>query len=249
VDVISIASVLWKQKWVAIPVILLTAAAVTYVVKIEPPVYDAASTVLLTEPLKQPTQSQLAADPSLKHANSDNIFADYGDLDIVANAVIDSVNSPASRTGLTKAGAGTGYQLGLSTGFGDPPIIDVTGVGSTAATAVQSARLLTAAVLRDLRTLQVDQGVSPFYLIGGDNIVKPSEAQLSSSARLRPLAGVLGAGLVLLFIAVSSAEAAARRRRVRQAEVVPQYAYPETGRGPFEALNVTPVRRPFEALR
>jgi hypothetical protein len=234
---VSIASVLWKQKWLAIPVVMLTALAAVYVVRTKPPVYDATSSVLLTEPLKQATQAQIAADPSLKHANSDNIFADYGDLDIVANAVIDSVTSQASQAGLIKAGSGTRYQLELSRDSGNPPIIDITGVGSTATAAVKSAQALTAAVRQDLVTLQINQKVSPFYLIGADNIVKPTQAQRSSAAQLRALAAVLGAGIVLLLIVVSSADAAARRRRARRAEVVPEDRYRMDVRGPFEALR------------
>jgi capsular polysaccharide biosynthesis protein len=236
VDLVSIASVLWKQKWLALPVVLLTALAAVYVVKIKPPVYDATSTVLLTNPPKA-TQSQIAADPSLKKANSDNIFADYGDLDIVANAVIDYVTSPASGAGLTKAGAGTGYQIALSTDSDNPPIIDITGVGSTARAAVTSARVVTAAVEQDLVTLQLDQGVDPFYLIGGDNVVKPTSAQRSSSAKLRSLVAVLGVGIVLLFIVVSSADAAARRRRNRRVGAPPQDDYQPTPRTAFEALR------------
>lgn len=258
-DLISIASVLWKQKWLAIPVVLLTALVAVYVGMFKPPVYDATSTVLLTNPLKQATQSQIAAHPGLQHANSDNIFEDYGNLDIVANAVIDDVRSPASHAELSKAGAGTAYQLGLSTDVGTPPIIDITGIGSTAGAAVKSAQLVTAAVQQDLASIQLSQGVAPFYLIGGENIVKPTQALQSSSARLQPLVVVLGAGLVVLFIVVWTGEAAARRRRIRQAGVPPEDAYIapqdeyqpavrgpfETARGPFEPLH----SRRSEALR
>ena len=257
---VSIASVLWRQKWLAIPIILLAALAGYYLVTIKPPVYDATSAVLLTEPPKQATQSQIAADPSLKKANSDNIFVDYGDLDIVANAVIDLATSPASRTALTKAGAGTGYQLALSTDFGNPPIIDITGTGSTAGAAVDSARVLTAAVQRDLVSLQLGMGVSPFYLIGGDNIVKPSQAQQSMSAKLRPLAPVIGGGIVLLFIVVSSADAVARRRRDRRAELAladdqyddqidDGYGLGEDQYEPAYGHYEPAIRGPFEALR
>lgn len=239
-DFISIASVLWKQKWLAFPIVLLTALAAVYVVKVKPPVYDATSTVLLTNPLKQATQSQIAAHPSLKKANSDNIFEDYGDLDIVASAVVDDATSPASATALAKAGAGTSYQVELSTDSDNPPIIDITGVGSTPRAAIQSAQVVTTAVQQDLATIQVDQGVDPFFLIGGDNIVKPTQAQRSSSAKLRSLVAVLGAGIVLLFIVVSSADAAARRRRIRRTrrtDFPPDDEYRPTVRGPFEAMR------------
>jgi len=216
VDFISIASVLWRQKWFAIPVVLLVAFAAVYVVKIKPPVYDATSSVLLVPPLNGVTQSQIAAHPRLKNVNPDNVFVNYGDMDVVANAVIDYVTSPASAAGLSEAGSGTAYQIGLSTDFGSPPIIDITGVGSTASAAIKSAQVVTAAVQQDLASLQLTHGVDSFYLIGGANIVKPTQAQHSSSAKLRPLVAVLGAGVIFLFIIVSSADAAARRRRRRQ---------------------------------
>jgi len=255
----TIASVLWKQKWLAIPVVLLMALGVVYVVKYKPPVYDATSTVLLTNPPKGPTQSQIAAQPDLRQANSDNIFEDYGDLDIVANAVMDDVRSPASEAELSKAGAGTAYQLGLSADFGHPPIVDITGVGSTAGAAVKSARLLTAAVRQDLAAIQLTQGVAPFYLIGGENIVKPAQAQRSSAAEFWPLGIVLGLGAILLFIVVWTGEAIARRRRDRQAADVPaedEYSPPEDAhrsavRGAFEPVRSSfePVRGSFEPAR
>jgi capsular polysaccharide biosynthesis protein len=219
VDFISIASVLWKQKWIAIPVVLLVAFAAVYVVKIKPPVYDATSTVLLVPPLNGVTKSQIAAQPRLKDVNADNVFINYGDLDVVANAVIDYVTSSASAVALTEAGSGTAYQIDLSTDFGSPPMIDITGVGSTASAAIKSAQVLTAAVQQDLASLQLTHGVDSFYLITGANIVKPTQAQHSSSAKLRPLVAVLGGGIILLFIIVSSADAAARRRRTRQDDI------------------------------
>jgi hypothetical protein len=261
-DLVSVLQVLWKHKFLALPVILLTALAAVYVVRIKPPVYEAASTVLLTNPPKQPTLAQLAADPGLKYANQDNSFADYGDLDIVANAVIDLVDSPASQAELTRAGAGTGYQLELSTDYGNPPIIDITGVGKTAEAAIASAAILTATVRQDLTTLQLNAGVSPFYLIGGDNIVTPAQAQRSSSAKLRALVAVVAAGIILLFIVVSSADAATRRRRSRLVSDPPvtaddeELADGELAEGQLgdreladEELTPAPVRGPFEAYR
>jgi hypothetical protein len=132
-------------------------------------------------------------------------------------------------------------------------------VGATAGAAVESARVLTATVQRDLVTLQLGMGVSPFYLIGGDNIVKPTQAQQSTSAKLRPLVPVVGGGIVVLFVAVSSADAAARRRRARRAELAladDQYDQMDDGYGPVDdryglvADRYEPaIRGPFEALR
>lgn len=233
-DFVSIASALWKQKWLVIPVVLLTAFAALYIVKIKPPVYEANSTVLLTNPLQQVTKSQIRAHPGLKQANPDNIFEDYGDLDVVASAVIDGVTSPTSAAELSSAGAGTAYQLALSSDYGNPPIIDVTGVGSTPAAAIESAQLVTAAVQRELTAMQLAQGVSHFYLIGGDNVVKPTQAHSSSSAKLRPLVVVLGAGIIALFIVTSSADAIERRRRKRLA-AIPADDYSPPARDEFGA--------------
>jgi capsular polysaccharide biosynthesis protein len=212
-DLLSIIQALWRNKLFTIPVIVFTALAALYVVKIKPPVYEASASILLTNPPAAATASQIAADPKLRNASPYNTFVSYGDLSIVADSVIDLVTSGPAQPALIKSGVDPRYQIELSTDYGDPPIIDITGVGSTPKEAVLSANLLTTAAKADLYEMQVQQGIDPFFRIGAVELITPNQAQRSSSGKLRSLVAVLGLGVILLFVVISVAEAVRLRRK------------------------------------
>jgi capsular polysaccharide biosynthesis protein len=212
-DLISVIQSLWRHKLVSIPVIVFTAIAALYVVKIKPPTYESSASILLANPQGQATQSQIAADPRLKKANPYNAFVTYGDLTIVADTVIQLVTAPSAQQALTQSGVDPRYQIAASTAFGNPPILNITGVGSTPQAAVRSASLLVDAAKTNLYQLQRKQGIDGFYMITAVEIVTPSQAQRSSSGKLRSLIAVLAVGAILLFVAVSVTDALEKRRK------------------------------------
>lgn len=214
-DFVSIVRALWRNKRFAIPVLVLTAVAALYVVKMQPPVYQASASVLLKNPQGQATASQIAANPSLKTANPYNPFMSYGDLDVAANAVLELINSQPAQAALTEAGVDPRYTLSLSTANGAPPIIDISGVGGTARAAVRSANELVNTVKKDLYQIQQSQGINPFYMITAVSLVKPNQAY-RASGKSKSLVAVTGIGVILLFVVVSTADAVAERRRVAQ---------------------------------
>lgn len=211
-DLISIAQNIWHHKRVTIPALLLTFLGVFYILEIAPPTYKVTSSVLLTNPPGKATKSQIASDPALKNVNPFNTFVSYGSLQVVANTVIDLISSPNSQPALIAAGVIPNYKLALSTDYGNPPIIEITGVGPTPEAAVKSATVLTTAIKQDLYSIQKQRGINPFYMISADTVVKPKTAQTSSSSKLRSLVAILAAGIILLFIVVSFADAVEKRR-------------------------------------
>jgi len=212
-DLLSVAQSLWRHKLVTIPVIVLTGLLAFYVVKIKPPVYQATASMLLTNPQNGATASQIAADPRLKTANPYNTFVSYGSLGVVADTVIELVTAPTAQQALTQSGVDPRYQMALSSAFGNPPIINITGVGSSGQEAIRSATLLVEAAQADLHNVQVQLGIDSFYMITAVEIVKPTQAQRSSSGKSRSLVAVLGVGLILLFVAVSVSDAVDKRRK------------------------------------
>ena len=88
-----------------------------------------------------------------------------------------------------------------------PEIVDITGVGSTAASAVLSANLVSQAAEKALYQVQANQGVNPRYMIKSYPLATPNQAAQKLSGKLRSLIAVLGVGVLLLFIAISIAEA------------------------------------------
>lgn len=212
-DLLSIVHSLWRHKLITIPVIVFTAMAALYIVKIKPPVYQASGSVLLANPQGPATPAQIAADPKLKNVNPYNAFAGYGNLQVVADILIEVVTDPADQPALTQSGVDPRYKVELNTDYGNPPIIDITGVGATRQEAIRSANVIAATIKADLTRLQRSQGIGSLYSITAIDLVKPTQAQASSSGKLRSLIAVLALGVILLFVAVSVTEAIDRRKR------------------------------------
>jgi capsular polysaccharide biosynthesis protein len=233
-DLISITEILWRRKFITIPVIILTAMAAFYVVKVKPPVYQAQASLLMVPP-SPPTAGQIAADPALGKINSNNPYINYGDLSVIADTLIDVVTDPANEQVLVAQGADPRYELTLSTDYGNPPIIDITGIGRTPAIAIRSAQLVTKTAQQDLVTLQSSQGVNSLYMIKGTQLVTPAQASQSVSSKLRTLIAVLAIGILVLFVGVSLVEAVEKRRsqKARRAAANARSSPEEQPRGPI----------------
>jgi hypothetical protein len=204
-DLFSIGGALWRHKKVSIPVILLTLFGVFYVLTIQTATYQADAKVLLTNPPAPPTAVQIAQDPSL--ARTENPFANLGDLTYVADVLTDEVSAAAERDTLSEAGV-SGYQVALDDPdqTSIPPAIDITGTGANSHAAIQSVRLATAALVRDLDKMQVGQHVQRKYMINAVEYVTPTSAAKVSSSSLRVAVGVVAIGLLALLVAVSMAQ-------------------------------------------
>ncbi|HUA27650.1 MAG TPA: Wzz/FepE/Etk N-terminal domain-containing protein [Streptosporangiaceae bacterium] len=211
-DLLSIIGIVWRHKLLAIPVVLLTLAGAFYVIAIKAPVYQASSSLLLLSPPGPPSAAQIAANRKLAKIDPNNPYVNFGDLPVVADAVIESVTSNTVEQTLVDEGVNPEYQVVLSTDFGNPPIIQITGIGSTAAAAMRAASLVTSTSVNDLYQIQKAQGVNQIYMITATELVKPTTAQTSASGKLRTLIAVLGIGALLLFTVISLAEAVKRRR-------------------------------------
>jgi capsular polysaccharide biosynthesis protein len=198
-DLFSIFQAIWRHKIAAIPVILLTALGALYVLAMKPPVYDASSSLLLVSPPPPPTEAQIAADPKLAKVNANNPYDTLGAL-WTADAVVSTVASNWPQA-----------QVGLSADPDNPPIIQITGSGSTPQAAIQTAETVTYATVTDLYQMQKSQGVLDHYMLTATELTQP-QAKLSVGGKLRSLIAVLGIGLILLFVVISAAQAMERRR-------------------------------------
>ena len=210
-DLLSIVRVVWRHKIAIIPVILFTLAGMYYVLAVKPPVYNSSTSLLLVNPPNPPSAQQIVADPKLAKINSNNPYVNDG-LQTVADVLVNLIGSDASKASLLAAGADPQYQVALSNDFGNPPIIDVTGVASNAPEAVKSASLVTNALISDLYQMQKNQNVSDIYLIKGINLIPAHGASLTISSKLRTLIAVVGLGALLMLIVISTAEALGRPR-------------------------------------
>jgi hypothetical protein len=213
-DLLSIVGKIWRHKLATIPVIALVALGAFYVIKVKAPVYQATSGILLVNPPGPPSPAQIAKHPALGKVNTSNTFVSFGNLDVIADAVIGVVTAESNQ--LLRQSVDPRYQLTLSAAVGLPPMIQVTGIGRTAQEAILSAKVVTRAAITSLHQMQVQQHINPTYMIKSIELYAPTNAQASVSGKLRTLIAVIGLGVIMLFIVVSMSESIGKRRKGRQ---------------------------------
>jgi hypothetical protein len=213
-DLFAVAGVLWRHKRVAIPLVLLTVIGIFYVAVAVTPTYQANANVLLVSPPTLPSATQIAQNPSLAKMN--NPYANLGSMTGVADVLVALVTSAGSEQSLANAGASPGYQIALLDGTDGstqpPPALNVTGVGPNPQAAIQTAKLVAAAISRDLRLLQERQQVKSTSMITTVEYITPSSAIKSSSGKLKISLAVAVVGAIVLLVAVSAAEGLEERR-------------------------------------
>jgi capsular polysaccharide biosynthesis protein len=212
-DLVSIVQALWRHKIATAAVILLTALGAIYVGVFKAPEYQASASVLFVNPPAAPTAAQIAKDPALGEINANNPYANFGDLSVVSDIVINLLTSDSGQRALLSQGVDPRYQVALSPAFGSPPIILITGVGTSSRAAIRSANLIATTAQNDLLQIQNSQNVSSYYLIRSEEFVTPLHAKLVLSTKLRDLIAVLAVGAILLCVVVSVADVLEKRRR------------------------------------
>lgn len=239
-DLFTLVGTIWRHRIATIPVILITIVGMAYVMVLKPPTYKASAEILLANPPNPPTAAQIAADPALGKINWNNPYLGYGNLVLVADVVIDLVNSAAVQNVLVQQGADPNYTVALDNAFENPPIIQASGTGSSSAAAIKSAQLVAGEVIQSLYQIQAEQQVNSHYMIKGSEFVKPMVATSSSSGKLRSLVAFTALGLILLLIAVSISQSLENRKLTRKSRSRP--GSPDAARqhefsGPWEETD------------
>jgi hypothetical protein len=219
-DLLSIVRKVWRYKLVTLPVVLLTLCGAVYVVAIKKPVYEASSSYVMLNPPEPPTDEQIARDPSLRGINADNPYARFSDQSVIVAVLADRMGSESTRRALLEKGADPRYEVSRDSEFGfTTPIVKVTARGGSPAIAIATAKLVGNTLIRQLDSMQ--QGVDSRYRIRPNQVDPPDHAELKASGQLRMLVGVLGLGVVLLFVVVSLADAVTTLRGGRSGRGAP----------------------------
>ena len=207
-DLVMISRKIWRHRIATLPVIALTLLGMFYVIAIKSPVYNATATYILINPPPPPTPEDIARKPSLAHISPDNPFTRFSDQSAVVGLLSSVLSNDTERRALASKGADPRYTVGPSqSGIGySSQILEVTGVGSSAPAAIQTAQVVGTALGNELERLQEARGVAPLYTIKAELITAPDTAQQRVSGKLRALIGVLVLGVVLLFVSISVAE-------------------------------------------
>jgi hypothetical protein len=214
-DLLAMFRAVLRNRLFAIPVILLTLIGGVWAYFFSSPTYEATSGYVVFEPPDAPTASEIAENPALAEVRADNPYARV-DPSVVVGIIVKRASNPRAREALTAEGADPRYKIASGGAYGvASPTVDITGVGSTAASAVKTAHLVGARLEKEVNDIQSAQVVDDRYRVKAVQTEAVQAAQLKESSRLRLLLGVLGGGLVALFVAVSIGEAIRTLREER----------------------------------
>jgi hypothetical protein len=213
-DPISVLKTLWRHKWAALPMALLTIIACVYVMFFAQRTYEASMTYALLSP-KTPTEAELRAQPELAAVNGDNPYLRSGDRALLAQVLITKLGAQETAEQLASLGLGAEYTVAQSLSSGSGMLLEISASGKSPAQAVDTATELGERLNTTLREVQTINGADDSYLYSALTIDGPGQASEIFSSRLRTLIIVAVAGALLLFVSVSVARSVelARARR------------------------------------
>lgn len=217
-DPISVVKTLWRHKWVAMPVVVLTIAACVYVMFFAQRSYQASMTYALITP-KVPTAMELETSPQLAKMNGDNPYLRSPDNTLLSQVLITKLGAQETAEALQEQGLGTEYTVAQASTFGSGMLLEVSASGASPQQAVDTAVALGKRLTTTLHDIQKINGADESYLFSALAVDGPGQAEEIFSSRLRTLIIVAVGGAVLVFGAVSiarSLELASAGRRAKE---------------------------------
>lgn len=219
-DPISVIKTLWRHKWVALPMVLLTVVACLYVMLFAQRTYQASMTYAVITP-KVPTELELQANPALAAVNADNPYLRSPDRTLLSQVLITKLGAQETAEQLKRQGLGTEYTVGQSLNSTSGLLLQLTASGGSPDQAVDTAAALGKRLTTTLHDVQTINGADESYLFTALAVDGPGQAKEMFSSRLRTLIIVGVGGALLIFAAVSVAQslelASARRPEVEKA--------------------------------
>jgi LPS O-antigen subunit length determinant protein (WzzB/FepE family) len=137
-DPISVIKTLWRHKWVAMPVVVLTIAACVYVMFIGQRTYQATMTYALITP-KVPTALEMQEDPKLAKINGDNPYLRSPDSTLLSQVLITKLGAQETLKTLKDQGLGTEYTISQASTFGSGMLLVLSASGTSPEQAVDTA--------------------------------------------------------------------------------------------------------------
>lgn len=248
-DLFAILSSLRRHRIVTVFVLGATLVGAVALLAFMPRDYRATASYVLVNPLPPPTDEAIAANPSLAQGNRDNPYLRFTSEATVGQVLAGRVNSGAVREALAAQGANPAYELAPSPSSAQ--IIDVAGTGTSAAEAETTLRLVSERMVQELYDAQTVNGADDAALINALPVAEPTPASVVLSGTVRSLVGVVGAGVVVLFVTISLAEARDVRRRELEAGAEPAEGTSGAGAGaagPLPGTGAPERPRPVEDL-
>ncbi|TFV84075.1 chain-length determining protein [Microbacterium sp. dk485] len=200
-DPVAVLRTVWRQKWFALPALLIALGAAIFVYAEGPRSYDASQSFALANP-QVPTEKEIDADPSLLELNSDNPYLRSSDPNLVANVVITRLSSQETADRLETLGLSTDYTVDAGA-FGGGLVVSISAAGETPQQSLQAVGELGSLLQSYLREVQTVNGADERYLFTALTVSAPSTPTEQLSSRLRTVVVVGIGGLILVFGAIS----------------------------------------------
>jgi hypothetical protein len=215
-DPFALLRTAWRQRWFALPAIIIAIAAAVYVYVEGPRVYESTQSYALANP-KVPTEKEIDADPALLDLNSDNPYLRSSDPNLVANVVITRLNSQETSARLEAQGLSTDYTV-TPGALGGGLVVSITASGSTPGESLATVDWVGSLLEEYLHEVQTVNGADDRYLFTSIVVAAPSEPTEQFSSRLRTVIVVAAVGVALVFGAVSMGTwvTAGKRKRATQ---------------------------------
>lgn len=229
-DLLNLFSTLRRHKVIVSVILAMIVAGCAYVVLGIPPQYESQVQYVLIEPPPLPTEDQLKADPSLAKLNSNNPYLRLPNPSIVVDVLAQRVSADGVRNELIAKGADKEYTITSTDEIGSGLVIEVTGTGHSASGSTRTLNLVVERMKVELHDMQTVDGASERYLFQALPVSPPTPPTRKVTGTMRSLIAVAAAGIVLLFAAISLAEAIGPRR-TRKSPAVPARQLGSAGEG------------------
>jgi hypothetical protein len=211
VDLIGIIGSLRRHWKLTCVVLTLTVLAAAWLLLFSPRQYRADASYVLVNPAPAPTDIQVEKDPSLAQVNRNNPYLRFANEGTVGQVLASRMSGNTVREVLVAQGADGGYTIAPSPSSGQ--IIDITGTGTSAAEAERTLELVADRMQAELSAMQRVYGADDSALIAPLPVAEPTAGHAVISGTVRSLVGVTGVGVLVLFTAISIAEARGGERR------------------------------------
>ena len=201
-DPVDVLRTLWKERYWALPVVLLTMVAGCYAYGFGPRTFETGASFAVIAPTL-PSDDEIAQDPRLGRLNKNNPYLRSSDPTLISDVLVTRMTAQDVPDRLEEAGLSSEYTIGQSP-TGDGLVIDVTGIASSPRVSQSTTARLGRMLVTELRTMQKVEGADDRFLFTALTITPPAEARERYSSRLRSVIMIALAGVVLTFAAVSA---------------------------------------------
>jgi capsular polysaccharide biosynthesis protein len=207
VDVWDLTKLLWRRWYVALPLLIATAAITVYLTSTVKPDYVLASHLLLTPPPAgdDPVETERAQATNPWIGLGSNALAQAGKLSIEGADVIEDLDT---------RDLSTSYVVSVAS---YSPIITIEVVAQSLPQATETANRLVAVFEANVEQLQKGQGASTSALMGVQRL--PGDTLEERDSNVKRVMVAVGASGVLLSLGLTVAVDALIRRRRRSVDI------------------------------